>query len=450
MAPRPGGPAAVAGEGPRWPGDLGPGGRGRRWPAMAPATWGPAAVAGDGPATWGPAAVAGDGPATRDPAAVAGDGPAGHPHRECALRASRRRSRRGWRVMHPRSAPGARARNSRDEWRATHPRGAPGASLSGCGGQWRKMHTGPAGAHARPPGEAWIGAPGAHGCGHHGSPVPSAGHRSLSNICSSLPQSVCAPGWIASTTSSTTFSASRRPTPIHIHTWCIRIADRSAGATSAAAGASRRRLRIASRPSVRLAISGDATRPSASGGRDRGVGRRRGAGWRTCAPHVGTRGGRVALAPGGPVGARRPGAWRARWRGSPWRLEARRSGAAGAPPNRASYQPAAALASACAPSTAPLGSPVWVPGVEVTKPNTTARKVPSPSTTQIIRSTSTCGFARKKLLTSRMVRYACSRSNESRKTGGDLLSQALTGQVPSALRGLTALFGMGRGVSPSP
>ena len=37
-----------------------------------------------------------------------------------------------------------------------------------------------------------------------------------------------------------------------------------------------------------------------------------------------------------------------------------------------------------------------------------------------------------------------------RKTGGDLLSQALASQVPSALRGLTALFGMGRGVSPSP
>src|SRR5207248_4926594 len=33
--------------------------------------------------------------------------------------------------------------------------------------------------------------------------------------------------------------------------------------------------------------------------------------------------------------------------------------------------------------------------------------------------------------------------------GGDLLSQALASQVPSALRGLTALFGMGRGVSPS-
>ena len=33
------------------------------------------------------------------------------------------------------------------------------------------------------------------------------------------------------------------------------------------------------------------------------------------------------------------------------------------------------------------------------------------------------------------------------KTGGDLLSQAREGQVPSALRGLTALFGMGRGVA---
>jgi hypothetical protein len=40
--------------------------------------------------------------------------------------------------------------------------------------------------------------------------------------------------------------------------------------------------------------------------------------------------------------------------------------------------------------------------------------------------------------------------NNEVKTGGDLLSQALAGQVPSALRGLTALFGMGRGVSPSP
>jgi hypothetical protein len=35
------------------------------------------------------------------------------------------------------------------------------------------------------------------------------------------------------------------------------------------------------------------------------------------------------------------------------------------------------------------------------------------------------------------------------RTGGVLLSQALASQVPSALRGLTSLFGMGRGVSPS-
>ena len=35
------------------------------------------------------------------------------------------------------------------------------------------------------------------------------------------------------------------------------------------------------------------------------------------------------------------------------------------------------------------------------------------------------------------------------RIGGDLLSQAVSHQVPSALKGLTALFGMGRGVSPS-
>src|SRR6201992_1698468 len=34
-----------------------------------------------------------------------------------------------------------------------------------------------------------------------------------------------------------------------------------------------------------------------------------------------------------------------------------------------------------------------------------------------------------------------------RRTGGDLLSQGVAPQVPSALKGLTALFGMGRGVS---
>ena len=36
-----------------------------------------------------------------------------------------------------------------------------------------------------------------------------------------------------------------------------------------------------------------------------------------------------------------------------------------------------------------------------------------------------------------------------RRNGGDLLSQGREAQVPSALRGLTALFGMGRGVAPS-
>ncbi len=39
---------------------------------------------------------------------------------------------------------------------------------------------------------------------------------------------------------------------------------------------------------------------------------------------------------------------------------------------------------------------------------------------------------------------------EKRKPGGDLLSRPLTRQVPSAQEGLTAVFGMGTGVSPPP
>jgi hypothetical protein len=38
-------------------------------------------------------------------------------------------------------------------------------------------------------------------------------------------------------------------------------------------------------------------------------------------------------------------------------------------------------------------------------------------------------------------------SADIRYPGGDLLSQGVAPQVPSAQRGLTALFGMGRGVS---
>ena len=34
-------------------------------------------------------------------------------------------------------------------------------------------------------------------------------------------------------------------------------------------------------------------------------------------------------------------------------------------------------------------------------------------------------------------------------SGGDLLSQAVTHQVSSALKGLTTVFGMGTGVAPS-
>ena len=34
-------------------------------------------------------------------------------------------------------------------------------------------------------------------------------------------------------------------------------------------------------------------------------------------------------------------------------------------------------------------------------------------------------------------------------SGGDLLSRTVTSQVPSALKGLTSVFGMGTGVTPS-
>ena len=43
-----------------------------------------------------------------------------------------------------------------------------------------------------------------------------------------------------------------------------------------------------------------------------------------------------------------------------------------------------------------------------------------------------------------------SRRAFSKTPGGDLLSHTVSRAVPSALEGLTALFGMGRGVSPPP
>jgi hypothetical protein len=52
--------------------------------------------------------------------------------------------------------------------------------------------------------------------------------------------------------------------------------------------------------------------------------------------------------------------------------------------------------------------------------------------------------------TLRCADLAAARGQVKQKTGGVLLSQVLADRVPSALRGLTALFGMGRGVSPSP
>ena len=58
--------------------------------------------------------------------------------------------------------------------------------------------------------------------------------------------------------------------------------------------------------------------------------------------------------------------------------------------------------------------------------------------------------SRRRPCSERQRRRAARRRPVYEKTGGVLLSQALASQVPSALRGLTALFGMGRGVSPSP
>src|ERR1700692_1371644 len=103
------------------------------------------------------------------------------------------------------------------------------------------------------------------------------------------------------------------------------------------------------------------------------------------------------------------------------------------------------------PSDDPPGSPLSGPPDDA-RLITTARNVPSPSTTQITSNTNTCGLARRYFLASRITAgdsgatSCCSQG----RTGGVLLSQALASQVPSALRGLTALFGMGRGVSPSP
>jgi hypothetical protein len=118
-----------------------------------------------------------------------------------------------------------------------------------------------------------------------------------------------------------------------------------------------------------------------------------------------------------------------------------------APPRRPSSY-GSPRSTAWATVIAPLGSPELVPGEAATNPNSTARNVPRPRTRQMTSRTNTCGFCRRKLRTSRI--SSSTLAAQSKKTGGDLLSQALASQVPSALRGLTALFGMGRGVSPSP
>jgi hypothetical protein len=99
-----------------------------------------------------------------------------------------------------------------------------------------------------------------------------------------------------------------------------------------------------------------------------------------------------------------------------------------------------------APATRPSGcgvaarhGPATVAGTRVTqhpgRPGLWARS-PSPSTPG-----RRCSDNKK-----RPAKLAGRKTN----SGGDLLSQALASQVPSALRGLTTLFGKGRGGSPSP
>ena len=98
-------------------------------------------------------------------------------------------------------------------------------------------------------------------------------------------------------------------------------------------------------------------------------------------------------------------------------------------------------------------------------PRGAARPAPSAAST---RPSASCQAARRRRATTptsagaeatRQHRAACDAPHNdaspprrlgATKTGGDLLSRALASQVPSALRGLTSLFGMGRGVSPSP
>ncbi len=47
-------------------------------------------------------------------------------------------------------------------------------------------------------------------------------------------------------------------------------------------------------------------------------------------------------------------------------------------------------------------------------------------------------------------RYENGEEKQNKKMGDDLLSHRVSPAVPSALAGLTTLFGMGRGVSPPP
>ena len=69
--------------------------------------------------------------------------------------------------------------------------------------------------------------------------------------------------------------------------------------------------------------------------------------------------------------------------------------------------------------------------------------------------TKNSGINQKQIMKSAETHHGNSSKKDSAKaesfleSGGDLLSRSVTSQVPSALKGLTSVFGMGTGVTPS-
>jgi hypothetical protein len=149
--------------------------------------------------------------------------------------------------------------------------------------------------------------------------------------------------------------------------------------------------------------------------------------------------------PGGPSALR--GAWRLRNRATRMGRGARsgcRSGRSGCArpalrvPKRAARVRAARVAAAGTGGRGARGAALWLPkrAIRVRAARVAAAGAGGP------------GASRRGLRSQNDDEPPLGAAREER-TGGDLLSQALASQVPSALWGLTALFGMGRGVSPT-